>query len=107
MVSDIKPGSEPDAFDAIKYSKSAAIFRMIRGFYGEKDFNNGIRTYLKSFAYLSASQEDLWKSFSDKKISEVAQSWLEQEGFPILYVTVKSWSENDLKGKRREFNHQI
>ena len=71
---------------------------MIRGFFGKDDFSKGIRKYLQKFAYTAAGQNDLWKSFENEKIAEVAENWINQKGFPILFVTVKSWSHDDLKG---------
>ena len=71
---------------------------MIRGFFGKEDFSKGIRKYLQKFAYTAAGQNDLWKCFENEKIAEVAETWINQKGFPILFVTVKSWSHDDLKG---------
>ena len=38
------------------------------------------------------------KCFENEKIAEVAETWINQKRFPILFVTVKSWSHDDLKG---------
>jgi len=42
----VEPGNEKDAFDAITFSKAAAILRMIREYVGQKQFQSAISSYL-------------------------------------------------------------
>lgn len=74
----------------IIYSKGASILRQIRGFIGERRFQEGLRRYLKTHEYGNASSRDLWKAFesaSDRPITRMMQSWIGQPGHPVVTVT--------------------
>lgn len=51
-------------FDDISYSKGASLIRMLNGFLGQETFMNGVRSYLKEFAYSNATTNDLWRHLS-------------------------------------------
>jgi aminopeptidase N len=73
----------------IIYSKGGSILRQIQGYMGKDYFKEGLRHYLKKHEYASASSHHLWESFekvSDKPISKIMRSWIEQQGFPVVEV---------------------
>jgi aminopeptidase N len=81
-----------NAFDPqITYSKGQAILRMFEAYLGPDVFRDGIRGYMKARAFSNATSADLWNALSaasGKNVGEIASSWTEQPGFPL--VSVKS-----------------
>ena len=51
-------------FNFLSYRKGAAIIRMLHKYIGDKAFFDGLRLYLKRFAYGNAAQEDFWNAFT-------------------------------------------
>lgn len=73
----------------IIYNKGGSILRQINGYIGDERFRDGLRRYLSDNAYGCASSEDLWKSLehaSEKPVSKIMKSWIEQSGYPIVEV---------------------
>lgn len=83
------PSEIGELFDAISYSKGAAILRMLEVFLGEETFRAGIKTYLATHQYANARTEDLWNGLtiaSQKPISKIMDTWIKQPGFPIVEI---------------------
>ncbi len=87
------PGEEHLAINAstapIIYNKGGSILRHIKGYMGDEGFKQGLKHYLKGHAYACASSHHLWDAFeevSDKPITRIMKSWIEQPGFPIVEV---------------------
>ncbi len=81
-------------FDAIAYSKGAAVLRMLEGYLGEQTFRAGVNLYLKEHAYGNATSEDFWNALSrvsNKPVDKVMASFVVQPGVPV--VSVKSRCE--------------
>ena len=85
------PGGEHVIINAstapIIYNKGGSILRQIKGFIGEDAFREGLRAYLKKFAYDCAASHHLWESLeaaSGKPITKMMQSWIEQPGYPVI-----------------------
>jgi aminopeptidase N len=80
-----------NAFDPqITYSKGQAILRMFEAFLGADKFREGIRGYIKTFAYSNATTGDLWNalnSSSGQDVRAIAAGWTEQAGFPLVNIT--------------------
>ena len=73
----------------IIYNKGGSILRQIEGYIGKENFKQGLRKYLKTHAYGSAASRQLWEAFetaSEKPITQIVKSWIEQPGYPILDV---------------------
>lgn len=73
----------------IIYNKGGSILRQIKEYMGPESFKAGLRSYLKRHEYDCASSHHLWESFeevSEKPISKIMRSWIEQKGFPIVEV---------------------
>ena len=76
----------------IIYSKGGSILRQVEGYIGQDNFRSGLSRYLKKHAYGNASSHHLWEAFeqvSDKPLTKMMQSWIEQPGFPIVEVERK------------------
>jgi len=71
----------------IIYNKGGSILRQVEGYIGSKSFKEGLRHYLKKHEYGSASSHHLWRAIeeaSEKPVTTVMKSWIEQPGFPII-----------------------
>jgi aminopeptidase N len=79
-----------NSFDPqITYSKGQAILRMFEAFLGADKFRDGIRGYIKAFAYSNATTGDLWNALnfsSGQDVRAIAAGWTEQAGFPLVSV---------------------
>jgi aminopeptidase N len=88
----IDPAEAVTAFDEITYDKGEAVIRMIEGFLGAETFRDGMRLYMKRHAYGNARTEDLWAALgeaSGKPVGEIARTWTEQPGFPLVVADLK------------------
>jgi hypothetical protein len=73
----------------IVYNKGASILRHLKGYIGEENFQAGLRHYLRKYEYACASSYNLWEAFEDtseKAVTAMVRSWIEQPGFPLLHV---------------------
>jgi aminopeptidase N len=80
------------AFDAITYSKGAALIRMLERYLGEDVFRAGIRTYMADHAYGSTTTADLWRALeaaSGKPVAAVAGGFTEQAGVPLVIAQAR------------------
>jgi len=63
--------------------------RQIKDFIGDDSFIKGLRRYLSTYKYDCSSSKDLWTSFdniTEKPVSRIMKSWIEQKGFPLITV---------------------
>ena len=77
-------------FDGITYSKGAAVLRMLAQMLGEDVFLEGVTLYLKAHLYGSTVTDDLWRGLaaaSGVDVARVMRAWVQQQGFPVLFVT--------------------
>ncbi len=73
----------------ITYDKGQAVLRMLEAYLGADAFRDGVRTLLKAHAYSNANSADLWQALSlasNRNVAELAASWTEQPGFPVVTV---------------------
>src|SRR5262249_29433621 len=83
------PEDANDQFDGITYSKGSSVLRMLETWLGEPAFRKGVGDYLKAHAHGNAVAADLWKSLgaaSGQPVAEVASSWFDQPGYPVVSV---------------------
>jgi aminopeptidase N len=89
----VKTETEADsAFDEITYQKGQSFLRMLETYLGEEDFRSGIRAYITAHKFSNSTTADLWNALaksSQKPVGEIARSWTEQPGFPLVSVTSK------------------
>ena len=71
---------------------------MIQNVLGMKAFRDGLRAYMKEFAYNNTETEDLWnaweKATNGMPVGEIMASWTEQMGFPLLKIVKEDWSDD-------------
>lgn len=92
------PSDIRTAFDIITYQKGSNMINTLHQFLGDDTFRQGIRAYMKKFAYKNAEREDLWKILGDiskKDVAKFMDGWVMQPGFPEVSII-----END-KGNIR------
>jgi puromycin-sensitive aminopeptidase len=76
-------------FDAISYTKGAAVLRMIEGYLGEDAFREGVRIYLKRHAEANASADDFWHALdeaSGQDVTSIAHAWINESGHPLVDI---------------------
>jgi aminopeptidase N len=77
------------AFDEITYQKGQSFIRMLENYIGEETFRSGIRSYMAQHRYSNTTTVDLWEALetaAGKPVKDVAASWTEQPGFPLIKV---------------------
>jgi aminopeptidase N len=78
-----------EVFDDITYHKGGTVLRMFEAQLGEEVFRDGLRRYMASHAYSSATADDLWHHLSQAAgvdLTDVIGGWIRQRGFPLLKV---------------------
>ena len=76
-----------ERFDAITYTKGAAVLRMIEGYLGEDVFREGVRAYLNRYAEANASADDFWRALdqaSGQDVTAIANAWIKEPGHPLV-----------------------
>ena len=79
-------------FDAISYTKGAAVLRMIEGYLGEDAFRGGVRIYLKRHAEANASADDFWRALdesSGQDVTKIANAWIKESGHPLIDIRAR------------------
>ena len=81
-----------NAFDGITYEKGSAVIRMFEVWTGEKEFQSGVTSYLKRYAYKNARMSDFLDAIAQTgqpRLSAAFQTFLNQPGVPEISVTLK------------------
>ncbi|MGA3203972.1 MAG: M1 family aminopeptidase, partial [Bryobacteraceae bacterium] len=81
-----------NAFDDITYEKGAAVIRMFEVWTGEKQFQSGVTSYLKHYAYKNARMADFLDAIAQTgqpRLSAAFQTFLNQPGVPEISVALK------------------
>ena len=79
-----------DVFDEITYSKGGAVLSMLEQWIGPEVFRRGLAAYMETQKYSNATAGDLWHHLSrvsGQDVSEVAATWTDQQGFPVVQVS--------------------
>ncbi|HEV2402897.1 MAG TPA: M1 family metallopeptidase [Candidatus Saccharimonadales bacterium] len=90
-------------FDAISYNKGGSSLQMLASYLGPDTFRDGLRHYLKKYAYGNTDTTDLWDSLeavSHKPVHSFMGAWTTKLGFPLVDVQVK---DNQLKLTQEQF----
>ncbi len=80
------------AYGAIVYSKAPAVLKQLGFVLGADKFREGLRLYLKQYAYGNAEWNDLvhaFESVSGRSLGNWAEMWIRHRGMPQVDV---SWS---------------
>ncbi len=81
-----------NAFDGITYEKGAAVIRMFETWVGPQRFQQGVRAYLKRYAYKNASLNDFLDAISgagEPGLTKAFKTFLEQPGVPLISATLR------------------
>ena len=87
QISTVEQASQ--AFDAITYQKGEAVITMLEGFAGEAVWRNGIRQYMKDYAYQNTVTDNLWNAVEAAGaagITRIAHDFTRQPGIPLIKV---------------------
>ncbi|MXQ93851.1 hypothetical protein E5288_WYG021921 [Bos mutus] len=90
-----------ELFDLITYNKGASLARMLSSFLNEKIFISALKSYLETFSYSNAEQDDLWRHFQmaiddqskillPATVKSIMDSWTHQSGFPVITLNVST-----------------
>ncbi|XP_066238157.1 aminopeptidase Q [Saccopteryx leptura] len=90
-----------ELFDLFTYNKGASMARMLSSFLNENLFISALKSYLETFSYSNAEQDDLWKHFQmaidnqskivlPATIKSIMDSWTHQSGFPVITLNVST-----------------
>ena len=83
------PGQAAQAFDATTYEKGQAVVRMLEAYAGKDAFREGVRRYMRRYAYRNTDGADLWREIdraSHRDVSSVAAAFTRQAGLPLVRV---------------------
>jgi puromycin-sensitive aminopeptidase len=101
------PVQQPDEaramFDVLTYQKGAAVLRMLQQYLGEGTFRQGVGNYLRRHAYDNTETGDLWDALeqaSGQPVRRMMDSWIFQEGYPMLSVEPADGGELGLSQQR-------
>lgn len=86
------PDQAIEMFDVITYQKGCAVMRMLESFLGETAFRDGLRRYMKAYAYSNAAGPDLWRELeatSQQPVDALMKSWIAVSGFPLVDMAMK------------------
>jgi aminopeptidase N len=75
--------------DSITYNKGAAVVRMLEAYVGEDAWREGVRRYLRRYAYANSTGADFWREMdavSGAPVSGVAHDFTVQDGLPMIEV---------------------
>jgi len=75
------------AFDAITYTKGAAVIRTLEAYLGEEAFRAGVRRYMHDHAYGNTVTDDFWREMdkgSPHPITPIAHDFTLQAGVPMI-----------------------
>jgi aminopeptidase N len=95
----IEANSEIDAaFDSITYGKGGHVVAMIAAFMGDDKFRDGVRSYMKAHRYGNATSAEFFRAMAevsgDPRILPAMQSFIDQQGVPLLTFTGKDGRYN-------------
>jgi puromycin-sensitive aminopeptidase len=74
-------------FDVLTYEKGASVLRMLEQYLGGEEFRKGISLYLNKHQYANTETGDLWDALqeaTDEPVRRLMDSWIFQQGFPII-----------------------
>ena len=92
-------------FDVLTYEKGASVLRMLEQYLGGEEFRKGISLYLKRHQFANTETGDLWDALQEatnEPVRALMDSWIFQQGFPIISVESQN-SGNTLKLSQQRF----
>jgi aminopeptidase N len=89
IVQPVISGDHADeAFDDITYRKGQAVIRMLEGYIGEQAFRDGVRNYMRRYAFGNTVTDDFWRELEkvSRPIKAIADEFTLQPGVPLITV---------------------
>lgn len=81
------------AFDGITYQKGAAVISMLEDYIGADAWREGVRSYMKKYAYSNTATDDLWAEMEQvapgKQFTTVAHEFTLQPGIPLIKASAR------------------
>lgn len=99
------PAEINQLFDGIAYGKTAAVLRMLESYVGEQTFRDGIRAYIKKYAYANARAEDFWSTMTavtKQPIDKMMPSFVTQAGAPLVHASARCEGDATLLTLRQQ-----
>jgi aminopeptidase N len=90
-------------YGPIIYQKAPIVMRQLELIVGSRRFRDGLREYLKRYAYGNATWLDLVRILDDRtseNISEWSRAWVEERGRPEFSTSVELGSKGRLEAVR-------
>ncbi|HEY7044372.1 MAG TPA: M1 family metallopeptidase [Nocardioidaceae bacterium] len=100
----VSPEDADGMFDVLTYQKGGALLRMLEQYLGEDGFRDGIRHYLGKHSYGNTETSDLWDALeatSAEPVRRIMDSWIWQEGYPLVSASISADGEALLLRQRR------
>jgi puromycin-sensitive aminopeptidase len=91
--------------DLITYGKGSGLLFQLENFIGPEAFLEGLRGYLKKYAYGNAETTDFWDQFgrfTRRPVRSMMDSWALQPGHPVITVGECS-SSGDVRIQQKRF----
>jgi puromycin-sensitive aminopeptidase len=83
------PSEANGMFDVLTYEKGASVLRMLEQYIGPEKFKQGVNAYLNKHKFANTETNDLWDALaaaSDVPVQQIMNSWIFQEGYPLISV---------------------
>ncbi|RDW79814.1 hypothetical protein BP6252_04452 [Coleophoma cylindrospora] len=82
-----RPSEISQIYDDITYKKGCSIINMLAALdnQGAENFKDGIRKYLKTYAYGNATASNLWTAIGEDKYGFL-ETWIKTPGYPLLIL---------------------
>lgn len=80
-----------EAFDALSYSKSQVVLRMLENWMGRDNFRQGLQNYFNKHSWSNTTSDDLLNSLAsvtDKPIKLMMKDFVMQPGVPVVSAQV-------------------
>jgi len=97
------------AFNGITYSKGGGVLSMFESFLGREQFRDGIRHYMKTFAFGNTTADDFIGAIADanpqvdgNNLRAAFASYIQQPGLPVISSSLRC----DPNGARIELSQQ-
>jgi aminopeptidase N len=93
------------SFDDITYRKGQSVIRMLESYIGEEKFRNGVRSYMKRYAYQNTVTDNLWdelEAAGAKQIKQIADDFTLQPGVPMVTVEAETAGPDDVRLNLRQ-----
>jgi aminopeptidase N len=77
------------AFDAITYSKGAAVLSMLENYVGENVWREGVRDYISTYHLKNTVSDNLWNAVehtAGQPVTAIAHDFTLQPGVPLIRV---------------------